>query len=486
MYKILVVDDEQIDRDGICFLIRSNKLDLMPVQSESAIKALEILKSDAIDILFTDIKMPMMSGIELIKQALSIKPQLQIVIYSAYSEFEYARTAMEMGVKNYLLKPIIITKFVELMRSIIDDCKQIEIDKYKKIVINSILFQEDSGTTCKIDFENWEYGKYLSLLELTAPLYGKYDFMLDTYIKEKYKLNYFTVILNEYQALLFLDSDFQHSIKFANTLMKDIETRYNQKSVFVYGGQFNNLEELRALYEKMDDVSESKFFIKDNIVFSIGHELEENIPNTNEFLKRADKIGQMLARKEQADAMFEMEKLFTDLECCNNIPTVIPKYVCMELIKSYMDVKNDLNSSTFTKYLHEIINSNTLQGLKYFCFNYILSDNVNEVGNRQVIDEVINIIHNEYMKNISLESISERVYLSPSYLSFLFKKETGQSFIKYQTNYRIEMAKNLIRTTTLKISLICEMVGYTNVSYFCMIFKNYTGYTPVQYRENII
>lgn len=98
------------------------------------------------------------------------------------------------------------------------------------------------------------------------------------------------------------------------------------------------------------------------------------------------------------------------------------------------------------------------------------------------IDQALDIIHRDYMHNISLESVASDVYLSTCYLSYLFKKTTGMNFIKYLTSYRVDMAKNLLRTTKLKVGNICEMVGYSNVSYFCQIFKNHTGMTPAQFR----
>ena len=97
---------------------------------------------------------------------------------------------------------------------------------------------------------------------------------------------------------------------------------------------------------------------------------------------------------------------------------------------------------------------------------------------------MLDIISNEYSEDIKLTSVAERVYLSPSYLSTQFKKITGQSFVKYLTDYRMKKAKQLLKTTDEKIGVISQMVGYQCVSYFCLIFKNHFDITPLEYREN--
>ena len=87
------------------------------------------------------------------------------------------------------------------------------------------------------------------------------------------------------------------------------------------------------------------------------------------------------------------------------------------------------------------------------------------------------------MKDIGLEYIAEKVYLTPSYLSYLFKKQTGKSFVKYLTVFRLKKAKKLLVDTNMRIVDICEQVGYSKLSYFCAIFKNNYGETPARYRE---
>ncbi|MFC5648232.1 response regulator [Paenibacillus solisilvae] len=120
MHTILIVDDEPIERNGIKSLIRRFQYALTIIEADNGEHALDIIKRRPIDILFTDFKMPFMGGLELAEQAKIVNPALEIVIYSAYGEFDYARKAIELRAVNYLLKPIVIDHFSSTMSDIID------------------------------------------------------------------------------------------------------------------------------------------------------------------------------------------------------------------------------------------------------------------------------------------------------------------------------------------------------------------------------
>ena len=105
------------------------------------------------------------------------------------------------------------------------------------------------------------------------------------------------------------------------------------------------------------------------------------------------------------------------------------------------------------------------------------------IEQKRVIRTVLAIIDERYREDISLQSIAEEVYLSPSYLSYLFKKEVGVSLIKYITMLRLGKAKELLLAGNMKVSDIAVKVGYQNYSYFNIMFKNHVGVSPAQYRE---
>lgn len=124
MYKLLVVDDEKIGRDGIKFLLKKYSDEVEVAEAVNGRVALEHIRSNPVDILITDIKMPIMGGMELIREVYSDYPNLKIIILSGYGEFEYAQNALKMGVCEYLLKPISRDDFDEAMQKVLSRCRQ--------------------------------------------------------------------------------------------------------------------------------------------------------------------------------------------------------------------------------------------------------------------------------------------------------------------------------------------------------------------------
>ena len=106
MYRVLIADDEKIEREGIKFLLSQEEGEFEIHEASNGKQALNILRSQEIDFLLTDIKMPHMDGLELAGKVSQENPELQIVIFSGYSDFSFAQAAMRYGVKDYVLKPV--------------------------------------------------------------------------------------------------------------------------------------------------------------------------------------------------------------------------------------------------------------------------------------------------------------------------------------------------------------------------------------------
>jgi two-component system response regulator YesN len=121
MYKILVVDDNKIERNGIVTQIKKLDIPCETVEAQNGRKALSYLEENKVDILITDIRMPFMNGLELVARAKMLYPEIHLVIFSAYSDFSYAQQAIANKVDCYLLKPIDLSEFSKALTSIIDD-----------------------------------------------------------------------------------------------------------------------------------------------------------------------------------------------------------------------------------------------------------------------------------------------------------------------------------------------------------------------------
>ena len=120
MYSVLVADDEKIGRQGVHFLLNQMDEELDIIEAKNGKEALDYIENHHLDILLTDIKMPFLDGIELIKEAIKIQPELKIAIFSGYSDFDYAKKALSLGVLEYILKPVNPEEFKATVKKIID------------------------------------------------------------------------------------------------------------------------------------------------------------------------------------------------------------------------------------------------------------------------------------------------------------------------------------------------------------------------------
>jgi len=265
---ILIVDDQYSETETIVTLIHRYNLPLEARTAHNGEEAIRQLRHQRADILFTDIKMPLMDGLELARQARELYDDIQIIIYSAYGDFEYARKAIGVRAVHYLLKPLEIEVFLDVMKSTVKLCER---EDHLKQALQA-------------------YG--------SAPLSGI--------------------------------SSFEQTIR------------------------------------------------------SSGVQAEQ------------------------------------------------------------------------------------------------------EGNTRKVIQEVLSIVEQNYGNDISIESIAAQVFLSPSYLGYLFKKQKGQSLRQYITAYRIEQAKHYLDSSNIKILDIGRKVGFPNPSYFTLMFKSQVGLTPAQYREKAV
>lgn len=143
MYRVLVVDDEKIEREGIKFLLSREEGEFEISEASNGRQALEILRNEEIDLLLTDIKMPHMDGLELAKKAKEEKEELQIVIFSGYNDFSFAQEAIRYGVKEYVLKPVdpdIFSETLEKVRSEIDKIKTARSKIRRNRIFSSSIF----------------------------------------------------------------------------------------------------------------------------------------------------------------------------------------------------------------------------------------------------------------------------------------------------------------------------------------------------------
>ena len=196
---MLLVDDDPLDREGICYLIEKNFQNISIKAAESAYMALELVQNEHFDVLMTDISMPNMNGFSLIEEIKQYNESIYPIVFSAYSDFNYVKKALRLGVKDYLLKPIDLQEFKETMSSVIQYCRRDVNNLWTSYILKTILKKE----TVEPKIE-WNLGNCAILIDCYNEILDEKNSTIRN-IADSIFGDPFVVFINESQMLLFVD-----------------------------------------------------------------------------------------------------------------------------------------------------------------------------------------------------------------------------------------------------------------------------------------
>lgn len=518
-YKVFLVEDEIVAREGIRDNVDWASLGFAfcgeAPDGEVALPQIETIQPD---VLITDIKMPFMDGLQLSKIIRERMPAVKIIILSGHDEFQYAQEAVKLGVTEYLLKPIGVRELHETLQKIADQLRrdQEEEDNLQKLKAQV----EDNRTVVQERFllrlvtgslsvaEAIEQSQRLRI-DIIAPFYvvlvikftlptatGQFNY--HAYQQVRHMIagvlannpDVFVVKKDlEEMALIIKSSRADTLTQEANFLAGLISNEVAQKSqcqLTVGQGQIKNrLGDLAASF------TEAQISLKDNV-------LDQHINTT----PQADKDELLKLNKDALKKFLA----FGNLDEFNSFFELYLKPLSQaalgsHLIKNYIFVDLVLTTARFVHHLGgnvdqvipeineietRLMNITSIDQVKTETEKMFTSAIAFRNGQNQavlLIDKVKEFINSNFDNaDLSLTEVASQVNLNSSYLSTLFSQETGQTFKEYLTGVRIDQAKQLLRTTSLKSVEIAERVGYNDPHYFSTVFKKSTGLSPRNFR----
>ena len=395
-YKVMLVEDEQIIREGFETFVDWDGLGFEIVASLSdGREALQYLENNTVDLIITDIEMTFVSGLALAKYIYEKELPVKVVVLTAYPSFDYLSECMKYKVENYILKTASSIEIEEKLRVV---CKQIEYER-KKNEQNTKL-------------ESWASDIVLFLKErFMTKLFAGYDNREDLILDVKRS----GIDIN----LLDTTSVRLYSVEFPNGIANI--TRYG------YDGFRNVIHNFFDAYKS----SVPFFYLIGEAVYAL--ELQMNDIDIK-----------------------DMEKEFFDL------------------------FKVEIN----IKKIAEFNNIFDVSASKITDLNLNLSKNDKKDESRHyIINSAVSYINDNISDGISLEKVAEKIYVSPEYLSRLFKKEIGMNFKEYLIDCKMAKAMELLKDPQYKVYEISKMIDYRTVGFFSKVFQKYTGLTPTEYRR---
>jgi two-component system, response regulator YesN len=429
MYNILIVDDEPMICKGVATILSQSKLNISEVFiAYNGFEALDFIHLEKIDLVFTDIQMEKMNGIELIENIFMEDPSIPVVILSAHGEFEYAQKAIRFGAKEYLVKPITPDRLISVVAKLLS-----EKEEKSQHLVNW------EGQRALPDYSTLEQNYYLNELMTGAIHESEVASIVET-LGNRINGNYFSMLM----VKLFLDRGGIHDEEILT--LKD-------RSLLKYAS-LNILDETASQWNHL-------VFNNHNSTFSLLLQVTEEENRDSLRINQLLMVAQMIHNNLQK---------YVNVKCHVGISRIREGVTQWPAIyKEALESLNwsDTNKGHYMCYIEDIDSMTNDQPLTH--------KQLDEVNHRIVFETKTYIEGHFCHKGLKLQDIADSVHLSPNYLSYLFKKVMGINIWDYVTKLRMEKGKRLILTTDKRRYEISEEIGYESPEHFSKIFKKHFG-----------
>lgn len=512
MRKVFFVDDEPLIAQGLATIVDWQDYDLhVSGSANDGLQALERLKEEPVDLLITDIMMPRMNGLELIKKVKEMHPRTKFIVLSGYEEFEYVKMGITLGIQNYILKPINIEELEATIKHIRGDWEREELKRFRseedwKILRSNILQRWVNGDIKSSELKQraellgipLNYVSYqvyvLRLISDERPISQLYRL---TSLADEYCRAFSEELGGDHEVICFPDADDDIVVmSVAMTEQRDA-AREGMRNAMVKlreltglrmwcsegNAGFNDFKDIQESYRKAKSHFNACLIAGDDMTLYSPPAEPETVQASSPSA-RPDTFAKLLIEGDVPSLQAYIESVLGGDSGEQTVPRGSCLNAAVQLMIAAKDMeKNPDYSEVFTP-MHRI---NTLQGLRNHVWRIVERSLARleeaDQGYSLHVSFLVEQVQHHYPDELSLKTLSQRLQMHPNYLGQLFQQEVGASFSDYLNQYRIEKATQLLLHTDQKTADIAFSVGYTDSSYFYRQFKKYTGVSPTEMRS---
>ncbi|AZS13394.1 AraC family transcriptional regulator [Paenibacillus lutimineralis] len=448
MYRLLITDDEALEREGIEWIATR----MMPgtfeiAHAENGRMAIQKAAEFHPHIVMMDVRMPGIQGLDALKEIKAQNPDVKMVMITAYEYFDYAKQAISLGVREYLVKPAKRAEVAAVLERLV---QEIEAERHKR---NEQLAVRD------------KFYQLLPLAETEIALHLMADQVNETEVEQL-------------ADILSLSIERGCALVLAFSELGDKKKRVYE--------EVKNLA--HALIKEPYSVTISSLVYQHMAIFLLGDPQGGSASIGEEAALLAGKLAEGLSQ--QCDIMISVGIGSVQ----TGIPGIKQSYYEAVFVSKY-DQWGDINRFEDLNFaeperpgknedkLTPTIRSVGENSYVDLAIRQIREER--EQSTHNMLDQAVAYIHRKYQEDLSLEDAAEHVHLNPYYFSKLFKQQTGETFIDYVTRLRIEKAKEMMKDSHLSLKEVCYAVGYKDPNYFSRVFKKVTGVTPSEYRQQL-
>ncbi|TVX96276.1 response regulator [Cohnella terricola] len=539
MYKLIIVDDEYSTRNGLKLCIHWFDYGIeIAGEAENGNKGLELADRVQPDIVLTDVKMPGMDGIEMVKRLKERHPDTKIVFISGYDDIEYLKSAMKMDAVDYILKPVNLQELTTVIEKIMAMSKREEnrkdmLQQLSAKLNESIPLLREKFFVQLIKDGNMDRAsteKRIDFLDLLLPYQAPYcaiiigidnprtvfekmpeqntqliSFAIQNICREviearasgsvfEHQRGEYVLIVelpeNEGEEIIFpLVSELMASLNgFLNRMIGGISLTIG------IGGTVEHLGRLADSYQMASDAIERKLFLGKNQVVTFDAMAARKDVDYRAINERMTSLSSVLKTGNAGQVSQRLDALFEELRGSSGIGYIDCQRIGLQvlLVASQFLSESGIRAGDLGERESEawaqLMKLETLDDMSHHLMVYLtqVCERIEHREERkipEVITEIMRIIQERFSENLTIADIASQVYLAKTYICLLFKQETGETINEYITRVRMEKAKELLNGTDRKLAEICTAIGYAEPSYFTKQFRKFTGMNPSDYRD---
>ncbi|GHH97883.1 response regulator transcription factor [Neobacillus kokaensis] len=500
MYKVLLVDDESLITMGLQALLDWEDYGFEIVATaESGEEALHYLKENPIDLLITDLLMGEMTGLELIKETKEVQPKVKSIVLTGYQEFEFIKQGLLLGIENYLVKPVdedelitTIKNVAQKLNAMMGEDQVQEPSTLKDNTLWRFLNGEIDKNDCleRLSLYNVQFDKpffNVSILSFENSHNAEITKEIRNYIEDHYSA---ACLNTPNQELLMIFGATSEEELFVNnqSLADYLKTEGSGAGLFylTMGKPVMTIDEFEESFSIAREYSLLQLYSQPNILIS-----ERFMVDKQEEIKKQQELKESIVKKLlQADenSLDVIDLFFEDLMKRSKYisPQVARKYTFDFISYIHYSLQPD-DLSYYTASVERMVYSHDIDQLKEilkeYCRELLLSIHQQTNKRSPIVQNVLDYIHAHYDQGISLKTLGQQFHVNAIYLGQLFQKELGVVFSEYLNRYRLEKAKELLKTTHYRAGEIGKKVGYSDTTYFYKQFKKTVGATPSEWRK---
>lgn len=530
MIHLMLVDDEERARTGIRTLIDWEAHGIrISAEAWDGAEALECLLTVPVDIVITDIRMPVMDGLALMERLSAEYPAVRRIIMSGYDDFAYAQKALAFGACEYLLKP---SRTQEILEAVLKQADSIREERKRKELMERLsagfresypLLKEKTLSRLTLS-EHPPYERLLANLRMNGVtfshlLFGVVILEIDNFssLQQRYSnedLELFKYALKniaeeslspgmhcaafeheDHIAVIVNTAELEDAaalIPWMETLQTNIAEHLKFTASVGIGSLEPGIEHLRASYKEAAAALERRYFTgQKKIVTHL--EADEALDQISYPLSEEKAILHAVASGNKEETCLRLEQFNRALKPESTSKEHVLKSALALVFALYrFCIERNINTGEvfgqdLTR-LSRIMSQSSLEAISDSLLDFLnkVREELDEKKNsNKLLQAAVDYMKQNYMKDISRETVAREVFITPGYLSMLFKQEMKTNFLEVLHQIRTEKASELLGDRSLKISDIAYQVGYNDEKYFFQVYKKYRGMTPSQYRNTL-